>query len=160
MGTNFYLDYRESHDCPTCGQYVEREGFHIAKSSFGWALSLHVYPNKGINNVEDMLKYIKDKVIHNEYGDIVTLDEFISTAFDRKREKPDNWDKMIAWDYNSFGYNRKRDDVTSPNYQPKYDINTSYKDDNYYLMRHGVDGKHCIGKSEKHPIDYITGEFS
>ena len=163
IGTNYYIDYEQEHDCPTCGQYIETKGLQLGKSSCGWSFSLRVYPEKGLNNEKDILEYIskEDKIIHNEYGEIVPLDEFISIMCDRgRKEKPEKWDDMIEWNFSSFSYNRDRDDIMSPNYRPKYDPNTSYKDDKYYLMRHVVDGEHCVGKSEEYPIDYILGEFS
>jgi hypothetical protein len=57
MGTNFYL------------KSPDAEPLHIGKSSAGWCFSLRVYPEYGINNLEDWLDLLCDPyaVIEDEY---------------------------------------------------------------------------------------------
>ncbi len=62
MGTNYYL--RKSK-CKECGN---EEEIHIGKSSFGWTFALHIYPEKGINNLKDWAEDWKRGKIYNEYN--------------------------------------------------------------------------------------------
>lgn len=64
MSTNYYLHTGEK--CPTCGHEIDP--IHIGKSSAGWCFLLHIYPEKGINKLEDWRKlwnkegcYIEDE---------------------------------------------------------------------------------------------------
>lgn len=68
MGTNFYL---QEETCPHCGR--GDPGFHIGKSSSGWAFALHIIPNAGINGLDDWrVRWNKPgAVITDEYGDIL-----------------------------------------------------------------------------------------
>ena len=84
MGTNFYL---ESKPCECCGR--ADEPLHIGKSSAGWAFALHVYPEKGINNLYDWRKILKEtngKIV-NEYGDEKTYDEMIDDITNRSHPR-------------------------------------------------------------------------
>ncbi len=84
MGTNFYL---YSKPCKCCGR--SDEPLHIGKSSAGWAFALHVYPEKGINNLEDWKQIFKnaDKIIVSEYGDEKTYDEMIDKITNRSHPR-------------------------------------------------------------------------
>jgi len=50
MGTNYYL---HENVCESCGR--SDEPLHIGKSSAGWVFTLRIYPDKGINSLEDWL---------------------------------------------------------------------------------------------------------
>ena len=55
MGTNYYLHKESSSKCGHCGHDPGSQVLHIGKSSFGWAFSLHVIPERGINSLEDWI---------------------------------------------------------------------------------------------------------
>lgn len=74
MGTNFYV---ELPPCECCGRTYESK--HIGKSSAGWCFSLHVYPEEGINTLQDWKKYLQGKTIVNEYGENVSFERLIQT---------------------------------------------------------------------------------
>lgn len=51
MGVNFRLQLNDK--CPACGRGPTK--LHIGKSAVGWAFNLRVYPDRGINELEDWL---------------------------------------------------------------------------------------------------------
>ena len=135
MGTNYYLIHKDDY-CPHCGH--KKEPLHIGKSSYGWCFSLHVEPDH-----EDfphtlldwqVLFSNKDCHIEDEYGDKLTVDEMMDEITKRSHPNPNSWD-----DY------RLEDNGAEPG--PNN------------LVRHKVDGRHCIGHGDG-TWDYITGEFS
>lgn len=94
MGTNYYWYGIESSKCRCCGHTPDREVDHIGKSSVGWKF--------GFNAVEDHNGevYIQTgnqwfealragdafgKTIENEYGDTITVDEFIVMVKDKQK---------------------------------------------------------------------------
>jgi hypothetical protein len=129
MGTNYY--WHEEPPCPHCGR--NDEGRHIGKSSAGWCFSLHVYPDEGICNIYDWQKLFDwGGYIDNEYGHEVSLQEMkcIITKREFSRAPSDNFD-----------YERNQA-IPGPN----------------NLVRHKVDGVHCIGNGDG-TFDYIIGDF-
>ena len=85
MSTNFYLQPKPA--CTCCKrEYPER---HIGKSSGGWCFSLHVYPEEGINTLEDWVALWSDPeaVIKDEYGRVIEQEEMIKWILKRK-----NWE--------------------------------------------------------------------
>jgi len=82
MGTNYYVYYDR---CSTCGR-GEKE-LHIGKSSVGWVFSLHVIPEKDLNNLDDWKKFLYGKQIHNEYGDKIEFYELIDKITKRNHPK-------------------------------------------------------------------------
>lgn len=58
---------------------------HIGKSSAGWAFSLHVIPSLGLTSWEAWLDHLSkpDVLIENEYGEVLTLEEFRSRVENR-----------------------------------------------------------------------------
>lgn len=134
MGTNYFL---HSQKCPHCG--IERKDkMHLGKSSVGWCFSLHVYPELELNDWDGILKYIRFCLaeygyrIENEYGDQISLTDFVKIVTERSHFRP--------WDQNKLFANRA---VQGPN----------------NLARHIIDDWHCIGHGEG-TYDYIIGEFS
>ena len=61
--------------CPHCGSEFDR--FHIGKSSCGWVFVMRIYPEHGINNIEDWKKKWKNKKIIDEYGTELSEDELL-----------------------------------------------------------------------------------
>lgn len=94
MGTNFYLT---SKPCECCGRVDEP--LHIGKSSDGWAFALHVYPENGINNLDDWKIKLKkeDGLIFDEYDRVWNYDEMIDKITNRshpnglRRSHVDGW---------------------------------------------------------------------
>lgn len=72
MGTNYYWS---QPPCAHCGRSDPR--IHIGKSSAGWAFSLHVYPDDGINSLDDWEAKFKSGQIHDEYGKRLMPDEMV-----------------------------------------------------------------------------------
>jgi hypothetical protein len=74
MSTNFYW-VTDEVPCPTCGHHKE-ERKHIGKSSGGWAFALRVYPEEGINCLQDWARVWEGKGhVENEHGDRMTVAE-------------------------------------------------------------------------------------
>ena len=67
MGTNYYLI--EQPPCIRCGR--EYEARHIGKSSAGWVFALRIYPDEGINTLEDWKPLLEKGVIKNEYDEVI-----------------------------------------------------------------------------------------
>lgn len=68
MGTNYY--WHERKPCEKCGRPFEP--LHIGKSSGGWCFTLHIIPERGINDLPDWERLWKRKgYILDEYGDRV-----------------------------------------------------------------------------------------
>jgi hypothetical protein len=124
MGTNFYIKDQDGM------------GLHIGKSSAGWCFSLHVYPEHGINSLDEWKSLFCDPyaLIQDEYGRFVTPAEML------------DWITNRSWD------------GAAQHPQIIYDQNHAERGPNG-LMRSKVDGVHCVGHGEG-TWDYIVGEFS
>jgi len=83
MGTNYYVETLPPCEC--CGRAYENK--HIGKSSAGWCFSLHVYPDEGINTLEDWQKYFEGKVIKDEYGRIISQNELMEIITGRSHPR-------------------------------------------------------------------------
>lgn len=134
MGTNYYL---HAPACPHCGHEAEKP-IHLGKSSGGWCYGLHVMPEIGIHTLQDVGALITDKIndgweIKNEYGDKLSKGQWAKIVLERRGR---NFRKDKEW----------------------YVQNSATRGPNG-LVRHIVDGWHCIGHGEG-TYDYIIGEFS
>jgi len=174
MGTNYY--YNQSSSCEKCGSVLEQERRHIGKSSVGWCFSLHVYPEEGINTLDDWINHIHSNVgyINDEYGDLISFNQLISTITNRKASGYDlefSEEAQAAWweqrekNYRSL----KREFSYKSQYLYKGYPFTTSPDDDYRnclipprgphgLWRHDI-GDHCVGHGEG-TYDYIIGDFS
>lgn len=68
MGTNYYRRSGvDANDAP----------LHIGKSSGGWAFALHVYPEQGINDLEDWRRWWQKPtdVIEDGNGTVVAAEQ-------------------------------------------------------------------------------------
>jgi len=83
MGTNYYTKDK-TNECECCGRGVEN--IHLGKSSAGWNFSFQYNDGKYYKNFEEMKRWLKDKVIEDEYGHIITLDEFIAFINIKQKE--------------------------------------------------------------------------
>ena len=103
MGTNYYVEYNQ---CEHCGRNDRR---HIGKSSAGWAFSLRVYPDEGINTFDDWKPIFFAGSIVDEYGNDVPAGQMIHKITNRswpkglRRSKVDGWHCVGhgegTWDY-------------------------------------------------------------
>lgn len=85
MGTNYYL---EGGACGHCGQPLpDAPRLHIGKSSMGWAFTLHIIPEDGINNLFDWIERWErpNARIVDEYGRAVTPYDMLKTVVKRHR---------------------------------------------------------------------------
>ena len=132
MGTNYYakLNY-----CEHCQRYEE---FHLGSSSSRWCFSLHVYPDDGINTLNDLMNHIGDNQIYNEYDEEISKAEFLNSVMER------SWPERDLSKYGSF--------------DKFLDMNEAKLGPNN-LLRHKIDGRFCIGHGEG-TWDYLIGEFS
>ena len=134
MGTNYYL---KNDPCPHCGRSDDRR--HIGKSSGGWTFALRVYPDEGINTLEDWKPLFASGAIEDEYGDDVSCDEMLSAITER------TWDRKG----NPAGYQDLADWCRQNSAEPGPNG----------LARHKIDGSHCTGHGDG-TWDYLPGEFS
>lgn len=154
MGTNYYL---RSQRCGHCGHLPG--DVHLGKSSLGWCFSLHVIPECGVNDLESMIKWLTKSIfdgskIVSEYEEQKTLSEFLDVV--TKRTNPrivrDGWDSNW-WQCDglprSFSYSSE---------EAFHNLNGSKRGPSG-LLRHQVDGEHCIGNGPG-TWDLITGNFS
>ena len=128
MGTNYYVEDQEP--CKCCGRPYEN--LHIGKSSAGWCFSLHVIPERGLNDLNDWIDFLKHKRIFNEYGEEISRERLLNLIIERSH--PGGIDLTEYLDkYTERGQNN--------------------------LLRSRIDGIHCIGHGEG-TWDLIIGEFS
>lgn len=85
MGTNYYF---ETGVCRECGKPDERR--HIGKSSGGWCFSLHIYPEDGINDLDDWKRVFDEEARHerarivDEYGRQLSVPEMLVVITERR----------------------------------------------------------------------------
>lgn len=143
MGTNYYLHPKP---CECCGRHDKDMEVHIGKSSGGWCFSLHVggehdyrFEEAGLkvpHCLDDWKEIFKTDgyVISDEYGRPTSVKEMLDTIMNR------SWNSRAGM---TPEYLRSNHAVEGPN----------------NLLRHKVDGRHCVGNGEG-TWDYIVGEFS
>lgn len=131
MGTNYY--WEEKPPCKTCERPYEDR--HIGKSSGGWCFALHVYPDEGINTLEDWKELWSNGAIQDEYGDKVSKAEMLKVITNR------------SWCNRGTG------------------ITKEFLEDNHailgpnYLLRSKIDGRYCISYGLG-TWDNLIGDFS
>lgn len=82
MGTNYYVT-KDKCDC--CKRYdIEA---HIGKASSGWSFSFHGYRHMRLVSWAAWKEYLKDRQIHNEYGEEVPYEEFVEMVEGYKSPK-------------------------------------------------------------------------
>jgi len=80
MGTNYYVN---NNYCEHCKRFDDSE--HIGKSSFGWQFSFHA--TFEIKSYKQWLEYLEDKIIVDEYGEIISLEDFKKMVEEKKDGK-------------------------------------------------------------------------
>ena len=89
MGTNYYAHI---DTCDKCNHPAKV--LHIGKSSCGWSFTFRGYASAGsveeygceIKSYGDWLKFLVEPNVHivNEYGETVSLDEFVEMVGNKK----------------------------------------------------------------------------
>lgn len=138
MGTNYYLLIDQ---CPHCGRCDDENRLHIGKSSGGWCFSLHVMPERDINDLDDWLPLLNTGQIVNEYGDAVTIPEMLDVIRNR------HW---AGWEQRNWSLSY-RDEAHF------HERNLSERGPNG-LLRHQI-GRYCV-KHGAGTWDCLPGEFS
>lgn len=78
MGTNY-----EAEADPTCDNPAHTKSLHIGKSSMGWKFSFRAYDDLGLTSWAAWRTYLDGRVIRDEYGDTLTLEEFTDRVTNR-----------------------------------------------------------------------------
>lgn len=82
MGTNYY--YKDDSElCEHCGKGSKK--VHIGKSSSGWKFLFFAYD--GIKTYGDVLNVIYDKVIMDEYDEVIDFREFTRLVESKQQHK-------------------------------------------------------------------------
>lgn len=132
MGTNYYVHYEENPQ------------FHIGKSSGGWCFSLRVYPDKGIETLEDWKPIFENNKIETEYGQPITKEDMLTVITKRAGGFDPSNEERIPYAYDFW--------------EAFWDAHNA-KPGPDGLLRAKVDGVHCIGHGEG-TWDYMIGSFS
>jgi len=117
---------------------------YLGNSRGAWCFALHIYPEKGINNLKDILAFIKGKEIIDEYSRQVSINDFINVVTNR------SWHNNLAeYDFSRDKWYRTLDDFLRIN-------NAELGPNN--LLRHKI-GTYCIGHGAG-TYDYIVRDFN
>lgn len=133
MGTNYYFLPASAGPCEHCGRSDSDEELHIGKSSAGWCFSLHIIPEKGINDLADWVELFPTGKIRDEYGQAVTAEDMVKEITARSGRGP-----------------ALRD--------PGFHYNNHSEEGPYGLLRHRI-GPHCT-KHGAGTWDCMPVEFS
>lgn len=103
MGTNYY-SVKRGFEHLEPGDFWDRmrealedpennDILHIGKSSGGWCFSLHIIPEMSINDLYDWIPFLTDpdRLIINEYSDVLSLSEMMDIITKRSRSEPARW---------------------------------------------------------------------
>jgi hypothetical protein len=149
MGTNYYLHQQTGLPAPD-----DEIVLHIGKSSGGWCFSLHVMPERGINDLQDWIALIEKlgplAKIRDEYGTELLLYELMEII-------------TIRWMDRSVEESVRRSGGAGGLYtmsvlQEFLDLNKAELGPNN-LLRHRIHDRWCV-KHGSGTWDCILGEFS
>lgn len=146
MGTNYYATLGVETRCESCGHHSEPDRLHIGKSSLGWCFSLHVIPELGLTDWPEWEAFLTRQgvTITDEYKAEIDLRELIAVVTERSMPpKNDRWWEFGNYYRDEADFHRQNHSFMGPN----------------NLLRHKVDGTHCIGNGEG-TWDLIAGAFS
>ncbi|SFK63759.1 hypothetical protein SAMN05216302_101131 [Nitrosomonas aestuarii] len=129
MGTNYYMHLGKDGDDEVNKIF---DPVHIGKSSVGWCFSLHIYPDKGVSDLNDWEKlFCSDNAsIRDEYGNVVTAEVMTDIITDR-----------------CFNGNKTPGNLMHGQAGPNG------------LWRHRIDGDLCVGHG-RGTWDLFAGDFS
>jgi len=86
MGTNYYTKIKE---CEHCGRFEE---IHLGKSSVGWKFCFNLNGKKYYQNYGELKDFLQDKLIKNEYEEVVSFEKFIELIQNKQSAKSDQSD--------------------------------------------------------------------
>ena len=84
MGTNYYAI---TNECAACGRH---DVIHLGKSSAGWQFTFQYNGGRLYKNVREMKRWLSGKVIHDEYGQLVTHADFWKMVENKQKHEPHN----------------------------------------------------------------------
>ena len=147
MGTNYYLKVGEVQPEGAGGSLGNEIPAlkHIGKSSCGWCFSLRVYPEEGIETIDDWMKLFEVFGIADEYGRELTAQEMDKVICARGDSRGDS-----AWDEKPFPYD---------NWGHFHQSNYSEKGPRGLVRSKICQTTGCVGHGSG-TWDYIVGEFS
>ena len=141
MGTNFYLHRTDE----SAGEVASP--LHIGKSSMGWCFSLHVYPERGIRDLNDWLPLFKDGDIFDEYGEHVPAQEMMAIISERSRASREDWDTFGTRVGQLYGSS-----------ESEFHLRNQSERGPRGLLRHRI-SLHCVAQGAG-TWDCIVGDFS
>jgi hypothetical protein len=102
MGTNYYAKTGKkiTVTCDCGFEHLIDEELHIGKKSCGWKFTLHIIPEKGINELEDWRPILKSSEIYDEYDRSVSYDDMIKTIIGDYED----YGLVPRVKYNNYGY--------------------------------------------------------
>lgn len=77
MGTNYYIG---KNLCKCCKRWDE--DLHIGKFSYGWAFTFKAHKYLNLTSWDAWKTHLQDKMIFDEYGHRITLEEFVEMIED------------------------------------------------------------------------------
>jgi hypothetical protein len=135
MSTNYYWTKRSNH-CDKCGREDVKERM-IGKSSMGWCFLLRVYPDEGINDLDDWIPLFEGDgiIIKDEYKKTISKEEMMRIITARawhgtRNTKPMNYD---SWEE----FHERNQSVDGPNGLLRSRIGD-------FCIKHGVGTWDCI----------------
>jgi hypothetical protein len=96
MGTNYYTVKKGVEEMDSEAFWASRgseDNLHIGKSSAGWCFSLHIIPELNIHDLPGWVPYLldQDRLIVNEYREVVTYEQMLAIITDRKSNRSCTW---------------------------------------------------------------------
>jgi len=156
MGTNYY--WASESRCPTCGR-LDHDPLHIGKSSGGWCFSLHVRRPEDAewDQTPADLKgwqelWASGGEITDENGETLTVAQMLDWITKRGSNADGICNTDRYWE-GTFSPYRSAEEFHRLNHSQVWPLGPNN------LLRHQLDGRHCIGHGEG-PWDLIIGDFS
>ena len=146
MGTNYYVKTGNKLNV-TCNygfDHEMEEELHIGKNSYGWLFSLHIIPEKGINELKDWIPILWRGKIKNEYGEEIKISDMIKIILKDEKSKLLEMSEQKREEYlrkmnrNSF-FEKYRTVVDEKSGLLRIEENRKGKEGNYCL----VEGEFC-----------------
>jgi hypothetical protein len=100
MGTNYYTVKKGVEEMDSEAFWASRgseDNLHIGKSSAGWCFSLHIIPELNIHDLPGWVPYLldQDRLIVDEYRQVVTYEQMLAIITDRKSNRTCTWTREM-----------------------------------------------------------------
>lgn len=102
---------------PLC-EFISQTSIHIGKRSMGWMFCWNFHNNKFYSNKDELLNFIRNGRIIDEYGQEIEVEEFIKMALE--------WGQPNGWIVNEKYYKENYDDLGKS--RPMYEFNYDHYD--------------------------------